>query len=676
MARGGRDTLRLTRFALWTVVTIGAGLLVWELPGAVRFLEHAPSGFWAMALAALLVDVPLFGATDRPDLRIRSTLSVCFTFAIFVLWGPGPAILVQAIAAAVTVVGQRYAPVAGLYLVARLICAPAAAELAVDLVDPRPITRVGTGLNGGDLLAITLLAGIWIAVSHGLPLVVRTAPWADEPQPPYVRSDLGVTAVAMLVVAPLLTTINGWWKIVVGVPLVIFNLITREQIRREQQLGREPVTGLLNRQGLVEGIRALTARDAVAPAQPRPFGIILVNFEPVLDINRTLGRDIYEKVVGVVSRRITDRYGEDRAARLSGEDVVIVVPDLTEPDAIAATEDAVEVLEPLVYVNDVPFALEPVGGVALSPQHGRDLGTLLMRAELAAGEARRSQQRALLYVHTAAEQAERRMMLLSELAAVLRDPARRHELAVLYQPQVEIGTGELVAVEALLRWTHPQWGPIRTDELIESIEPSEVMHLLTRHVLTTAAAQMQRWNERGDRFRVSVNVSVQDLHKPDFVDELGELVRANGIAAHQLVIEITERLLIADRARVSQVARALHVRGMGLSLDDFGTGYASLQQLRELPLSEVKVDRSYVAGMVDNPADRAIVASVHQLSRALGVTIVAEGVEDQRTAEALATLPGIIGQGWYFGRPMTVDDLHEWCHRRPHPRAGGSTPRE
>jgi len=138
----------------------------------------------------------------------------------------------------------------------------------------------------------------------------------------------------------------------------------------------------------------------------------------------------------------------------------------------------------------------------------------------------------------------------------------------------------------------------------------------------------------------------------------------------QLVIEITERLLISDIERVSLVARP-SPSGIGLSLDDFGTGYASLQQLRQLPLREVKVDRSYISGMVDNRADRTIVTSVHHLARALGVDVVAEGVEDERIAAALAELPGMIGQGWYFGRPMPAEDLEHWRQRLPRPVARG-----
>jgi EAL domain-containing protein (putative c-di-GMP-specific phosphodiesterase class I) len=339
------------------------------------------------------------------------------------------------------------------------------------------------------------------------------------------------------------------------------------------------------------------------------------------------------------------------------------VPDLTEAEVLAATEAAVALLGEIINVDDIPFALDPAGGAALSPEHGQDIDMLLMRAELAAHESRRKRRRATVYVHEAADLAQHRTTLLSELHTVLGDPARHHEIAVLYQPQVKMTTRELSGVEALLRWTHPQWGPIPTDELIEAIESSEVMHELTRHVLRSVVAQMQRWSEQGDRFRVSVNVSVQDLHQPDFADEVASLIRDHGLAPRLLRVEITESMLISDTERVSEVARTLTEQGIGLSLDDFGTGYASLQQLRQLPLTEVKIDQSYVRGIADNPADEAILTSVHQLAQALHIEVVAEGVEDQRTADALAKLPGTICQGWHFGRPMTVDDLQKWCQR-------------
>jgi EAL domain-containing protein (putative c-di-GMP-specific phosphodiesterase class I) len=170
---------------------------------------------------------------------------------------------------------------------------------------------------------------------------------------------------------------------------------------------------------------------------------------------------------------------------------------------------------------------------------------------------------------------------------------------------------------------------------------------------------------------VAVNVSVHDLHDPHFIDELRETIARNEVPPARFTVELTERMLIKDAPRVSQVCQTLAELGFGLSLDDFGTGYASLQQLRQLPLTEVKVDRSYVSGVVDNPADRAIITSVHQLARTLGVEVVAEGVEDERTARALATLPGTIGQGYHFGRPMPADALEEWLRSRSPGRPTG-----
>jgi EAL domain-containing protein (putative c-di-GMP-specific phosphodiesterase class I) len=185
------------------------------------------------------------------------------------------------------------------------------------------------------------------------------------------------------------------------------------------------------------------------------------------------------------------------------------------------------------------------------------------------------------------------------------------------------------------------------------------MRLLTRHVLHTVATQLRQWKDEGRQLRAAVNVSAEDLHDLEFIADLQAVLTAHGIAPWQVTIEITERSLITDLPRVVQAGRALRHLGVGLSLDDFGTGYASMQQLRQLPLSEVKIDRTYVSAMVESPADRAIVTSVHQLAAALGLEVVAEGIEDERTARALGRLPGTIGQGYYLGRPMSAAAIGE-----------------
>lgn len=669
--RPGNGRLHRRLALVWVVVAAGGVIVLWAVPATVRFLPHAPSGFWAMAVAAMVVDVPLFGSAGRDDLRIRSTLSVCFTFAIFALFGAAPAIVVQAIAGAITAIGQRYYPPASLYFVARLVCATFVAELVLDLVTSGPITTTGAGLNGGDLAAFVGLALVWLLVNYGLLVAARVtvSPGGFRQAASEVRFDLLATGAAILVVSPLLASIAGWAKVLMVAPLIIWNRLSREQMHHEAQLAREPVSGLLNRQGLDVGMKAITRMDVGGGDQPRPFGVVVVSSDALLTINRTLGREMYERVATVVSQRMIDAYGPDQVARLSGEGVVILMPDLTEDDALQHAQAAAAVLTGQIEVDDIPFNLDPAAGVSLSPQHGRELTTLLMKAELAVTEAHRQGVPAVLYVRQAAQKALRRVEMLRELRTVLRDPSRWAEITILYQPQVDLATGRLTGVEALLRWTHPRWGLLPTDELIEAIEPSEVMHMLTRHMLQAVTAQLRRWNEQGLRMRAAVNVSAQDLHEPTFVAELEDIVRRQGIDPAQLTIEITERMLITDAERVAHVAATLTRLGVGLSLDDFGTGYASLQQLRLLPLSEVKVDRSYIRGIVDNPADLAIVASVHELAQALQVSVVAEGVEDHRTARALAQLSGTIGQGYHFGRPMPPEALRDWRYTpAPPPR--------
>jgi EAL domain-containing protein (putative c-di-GMP-specific phosphodiesterase class I)/GGDEF domain-containing protein len=657
-----RARLRATSVLALAVLAVAATVLVLALPGAIRFAVHAPGEFWAMALGALAADVPLFGIARREDMRLRSTLSVCFTFAIFVLFGAAPSIVVQAVAGAVTVLGQRYDPNSGYYLVARLVLATAAAEFLVDLVAARPTTILGAGLDGGSFLAFLLLATVWFAFSYGLLAAVWATVSVDwlRRAAAEIRSDLLGTAAAVVVVSPLLTAVTGWIPLFLAAPLAVWNWLSRARTRQEERLRRDRLTGSLNSRGLAVGVQALTAFDKIAPQGPRPFGIVLLYSEAVLAIKGTLTRDLYERVAIINLRRLIDVYGEDRVGRLPGEGLVILMPDLTETDAEAAAEAAVAMIEQLIEIDSIPFTLGANGGVALSPQHGRDLDTLLPKAELAVRTARRHNRTAALYVEEASQTAQRRIELLRGTHRALTDPARQGEIAVLYQPQVHIITNRVSSVEALFRWTHPELGPIPTDELIEAIESSDVMHLLTWHVLTTVVAQIQRWNEYGLQLQVSVNVSVHDLRGTDFADNLLALARANAVPPEQLTIEVTETTFIGDEPAATQVCYALANLGFGLSLDDFGAGHASLRQLRQLPLTEVKIDQAYVRGVVDDPADRAIVTGVHQLAEATNVKVVAEGVEDRPTADVLGSLERTIGQGYYFGRPMSADALQTW----------------
>jgi diguanylate cyclase (GGDEF)-like protein len=654
---------------LGAVALVAAVLVVWAVPVAWRFALSAPNGFWSISLLALVADLPLFGVARRRGQPTRTTLSVCFTFAILLLWGAAPAIIVQTIAAAIVALGRRLPLWRGVSLCTRLVCALAAAEIAVRVTGGR--TTAVSGASTGEHLVVFFLlpAATWLVVSFGLMVAAGIALRLGgiRTVTAELREDILGTTASMLLVSPMLILVSGWWSALLVLPLLAWRQLSREYTSREEWLRREPDTGVLNRRGLIAGLEDLTANDVLDPEHPRPFGVVLLNVESVLAVNSRLGRDVYEEIVAAAARRLIVAFGEDHVGRIGGEGFVVLRPELAEANAVAEATQVARVLTKPLEVNGIPFGLDPAAGVALSPEHGRDFGALMANAEIAMSEARRLGQLAQVYVREAAATVQRRVTLLSELHAALRDPRHSDEIAVLYQPQIDVRTGQLAGVEALLRWTHPTLGPVRTDELIAAIETSDVMHLLTRRIIEEVTAQLHAWNDNGFTMRASVNASMHDLHDEGFPERLRETLHRHALRPTQLTVEITEGMMIADSTRVVQATETIAALGVGLSLDDFGTGYASLQQLRLLPLTELKLDRSYVSQMTANQAERAIVTSVHQFARALKLEMVAEGVEDAKTAAALAQLPGTIGQGWYFGRPMTAHELEKtWANNSGH----------
>ncbi|MFG3581795.1 EAL domain-containing protein [Micromonospora chersina] len=252
----------------------------------------------------------------------------------------------------------------------------------------------------------------------------------------------------------------------------------------------------------------------------------------------------------------------------------------------------------------------------------------------------------------------------------LDDPAGDPgEITMYYQPQIAIATGEVVGVEALLRWRHPRRGMVDPGELIQVAEQSAVMRLLTRRVVDDVVEQVAKWSAAGLTLRAALNVSVRDLHTGEIADQIADRLARYGVPPDRLQVEITEGALMADPRRVLASITQLHRIGVGIALDDFGTGYSSLQHLRRLPLSEVKVDRSFVLGMADDPDDAAIVRSMIELAGALGLRVVAEGVEDERTWRLLHAAGCDVAQGWFHARPMPAEELVTWLSRyRPvHP---------
>jgi predicted signal transduction protein with EAL and GGDEF domain len=655
----GRTRTALVVYLL--VVATGAVLALFALRGAIGFLGIAPEDFWVLAGFALIADIRPFplGPTSRGTSVF--VVSLCFCFAIMLLWGADAAIVVQVPAAVVAALRLRL----GLYrfglLAARLVCAFAAAGFVTDVFNRPPLSGDGD-LDQVDIVSILLPAATFLVVSLALGALGL---WLTEATPTEIvaqsRFDL-VSRGALLLLAPVLVTApRGWSVALLAIPLLGWTQLSRMIGEQDRRLNHDPVTGLLTGRGLVV---AASGQPRTTADEPDHFSLILIQLGGIGYVSGNLGRSASERVLAATATRlrtVTER--GDQLARLSDDQFIVLRPFLAEAGAGPVAVGIVAALRKPVETRSLPFRLDPVAGVAVAPQHGRDPSALIAHAEAALFEARAKGRPAMIFTGEAEAAVAGRIGLLSDLRSALEnDPG---QIGVVYQPQVVIDSGRVSGVEALLRWTHPTRGPVPTDELIRVAEPSAVMQLLTAHVIDRVVAQLGQWNRAGLTLRAAVNVSVHDLSSEGFDDQLSRALDRHQVPSEQLEIEVTERAMIEDVPRLTDAARRVAGVGVGLSLDDFGTGFASLRQLRQLPLSEVKVDQSYVRRMTDSGQDRAIVRTIHDVARALGLRLVAEGVEDGETARLLAELDGVIGQGWYFGRPMPAEQVTRWVRERP-----------
>jgi EAL domain-containing protein (putative c-di-GMP-specific phosphodiesterase class I) len=288
-----------------------------------------------------------------------------------------------------------------------------------------------------------------------------------------------------------------------------------------------------------------------------------------------------------------------------------------------------------------------------------DFATLMRHADIAMYDAKQSGGGTATYQPGSHQDSLARLALLTDFRHAL-EMGDRSQIAMHYQPQVCLDTGRVEGVEALLRWQHPRHGAINTQELISMAEHSSVMHMLTNRVIDDVVEQVGAWNADGIRLRAAINVSARDLYGHDIVPRLSEQIRRHGVDPSQIQIEITEGALLGDPNRAMGTVNRISELGIAIALDDFGTGYSSLQHLRKMPISEIKIDRSFVAGMAHNHDDAAIVRSTVQLALSLGIRTVAEGVETEYTRQLLAEAGCTLAQGWLTAHPMPAEDIAQW----------------
>ena len=386
--------------------------------------------------------------------------------------------------------------------------------------------------------------------------------------------------------------------------------------------------------------------------------VIILDLDRFKEVNDTLGHRYGDLLLQEVGRRLSSCLREsDTIARLGGDEFAILLPEISDADAarLAAERLRASLDQPLV-LDGISIQIDSSFGIALFPGHGLDVDTLIRRADIAMYQAKRHQSAYVVYDTEHDPHSERRL----GMAAALKEAIEQRELYLHYQPKVDLATGKVKGVEALARWQHPTLGPIEPLEFISVAEDTGLIKPLTLFVLDEALRQTRAWADAGLDLCMAVNISARDLFDPHLVDAIADALERHCVPAEQLELEITESTMMMEPERARAALEALRGMKISISVDDYGTGHSALAYLKNLPIDEIKIDRTFVMNMSTDATDASIVRSTIDLARNLGLNVVAEGVEDETTLNRLTALGCTFAQGYYVSRPMPAADLERW----------------
>ena len=403
--------------------------------------------------------------------------------------------------------------------------------------------------------------------------------------------------------------------------------------------------------------RAVLARIDDGLRTEGPLSLMLIDLDRFKEVNDTLGHPVGDRVLQTAADRMRDTLPDDTLlARLGGDEFAVVLATEDEIDLMEMARDIIDAISPPISVSGVELATAASIGITVRTTEDINSGDMLRRADVAMYQAKAARTGALMYDEYGDGFRQEALQLAEELRAAID----AGELTLWYQPQVEAHSGQVVALEALVRWQHPREGILTPVAFLPEARRSGLMQQLSEQVVTMAVADLARWRAAGITQRVSVNCAPPELLTGRFHRHLLDELAAAGIPASSVVVEVTEDAFSTEPSRAQSVLRDMKNRGLGVSIDDFGTGFSSVPQLRDLAVGEVKLDRSLTATMAADRKTSQIVASVITLAHALELRVVAEGVEDGATAAELIAKDIDILQGYHLARPMPAGDVPAW----------------
>ncbi|WP_296666888.1 EAL domain-containing protein, partial [Demequina sp.] len=563
--------------------------------------------------------------------------SAPFVIALVAVAGVGTAVLVQAIASLADDAINRRAFKKSLFNTSQYALSVLSAGAVYSWLSDSPFLGTPTAVGAEDIGAL-LVAGAamismnWLLVAIVIALATETPLW------PVLRDDFRysfVTHIVLLCVGGIaaLVAADGVGALaLLAAPVVAAHMFAAAAARHAHDATHDSLTGLGNRGQLNHALNR--AFEVAQQQQGRGPGLVLIDLDHFKDFNDTLGHPVGDVILRQVADRLVEAAPDGTLVhRLGGDEFAAVVSgDLAESRAVARA--LLESFETPIRVEKLELLVRASAGVAVAPQHGADGENLMKNADIALYHAKVERDRISTYSQEFDINTVERLQLLADLRTALDSG----QLYLVYQPQVDLNDGRTVAVEALVRWQHPTRGLVRPDEFIQLAENSGLIFPLTGYVLDTALGQLAQWRAAGHDLRMSVNLSARHLSDLALPKQVQDALARHRIPTSALVLEVTETGILSDPVRADVVIKALREQGVAVAIDDYGTGNASLSYLKRLEIDELKVDRSFVSNMGDDHHDLIIVRSTIELALALGLRVVAEGIEDAPTVESLRRL--------------------------------------
>src|SRR3954466_9947908 len=457
-------------------------------------------------------------------------------------------------------------------------------------------------------------------------------------------------------VFPVEASFSGWQ----GTDGFQFGAILRDISVRKREAERirylaehDTLTGLINRNTLHAKLEAKIAR---AEADGRRVALLVVGIDGFQQVNDMLGHASGDLVLRAISERLMAVMpATGLVARLSGDEFAIVVPTIAIGQNVSrfAEQIGASFDEPLL-AGTRHLRVRVSIGAAVFPSDGRTAAELLSNSHMALSRAKAPRRGGpVLLEDSIRRELETRLTLEAELALA----AERNEFELFYQPQLHLADGRLVGAEALIRWRHPERGLVSPGEFMPVVNTSPISERIAEWVLETACTKAAAWERAGQKLRIGVNLSPSQLQSGDLASSVAQALARTGLSPTSLELEVTEDILLHDEQSALNSFLKIQALGVRLVFDDFGTGFASLSYLKKFPLDGLKIDRSFVLGLLANPDDAAIVSSTIGLSKQLGLSVIAEGIEDRATADFLISMGCGEGQGYFFGRPMPASEF-------------------